>query len=77
METLQLHVQEHSPQFIFLSETKLSKAAAERLRVKLGYDGCLAVDRVGLSEGLALFWKDDVEFNVGSFSRFHIEVKIT
>ncbi|XP_031125428.1 uncharacterized protein LOC116027784 [Ipomoea triloba] len=52
-------VSSKKPDFIFLMETKVGRAHAERLRVKLGFDGLLYVDSVGLSGGLALFWRSN------------------
>jgi exonuclease III len=67
------HVRDHSPDFIFLSETRLRREGAERVRVLLGFDGCMTVDCLGRSGGLMLLWKEPVRFLLGTFSRFHIE----
>ena len=45
----------------------------EQLRCKLGFDAKLVVDRSGNSGGLCLLWKESVEVNLLSFSRFHID----
>ena len=77
MRTLRSHSLEYKPDFIFMSETKLKKSAAERVRLLVGYDGCFAVERIGRSGGLMLLWKDGTRFSLGSFSRFHIEGALT
>ncbi|XP_031101874.1 uncharacterized protein LOC116005777 [Ipomoea triloba] len=63
------------PDFVFLMETKVGRIHAERLRVKLGFDGLFYVDNVGLSGGLALFWKSNNTARLLSFSRHHIDVE--
>jgi hypothetical protein len=45
------------PSFLFLIETINSKRRVEGLRVRLGFKGLFAVELVGRSRGLALFWK--------------------
>jgi len=63
--------------FIFLMETKVSRIHVERLRVKLGFDGLFYVESVGLSGGLALFWKSNNTAKLLSFSRHHIDVEVS
>ncbi|GAU33843.1 hypothetical protein TSUD_393510 [Trifolium subterraneum] len=48
----------HRPDILFLSETLSHNRYIESLRVKLGFDSCLAIDVEGRSGGLAVFWKD-------------------
>nr|VDD37440.1 unnamed protein product [Brassica oleracea] len=54
----------HLPDFLFLLETKTSSAHVLKLQSLLGYDHCYLVDPVGLSGGLALFWKNNFEVEV-------------
>ncbi|KAK3198916.1 hypothetical protein Dsin_022331 [Dipteronia sinensis] len=68
---------EMDPEIMFLMETKLGVQALERIRIKLGYLGKLVVESVGRSGGLCLFWSDRICADLISFSRFHIDVKIT
>lgn len=69
-------VRSFSPRLLFLMETKLSEKRVLRLRNLLGFSGGLAVDRVGLGGGLALFWKDEWDVTLQSFSSGHIDVRI-
>ncbi|XP_031104893.1 uncharacterized protein LOC116009862 [Ipomoea triloba] len=46
-------VSRKKPEFVFLMETKVGRLHAERLRVKLGFEGLFYVDNVGLSGGSA------------------------
>ena len=71
--TLRSHVLDYKPDFIFLSETSLRKDGAERVRVMLGFEGCVTVECLGRSGGLMLLWKKPVKFLLGTMSRFHIE----
>lgn len=59
---------EHLPDFLFLLETKNSSSHVLKLRSTLGYDHAYLVDPVGLSGGLALFWKSKYEVKVLSAS---------
>ncbi|XP_010497088.1 PREDICTED: uncharacterized protein LOC104774119 [Camelina sativa] len=49
---------EHYPDFLFLLETKNSSDHVMGVKDWMGYDKVHIVDPVGLSGGLALFWKD-------------------
>lgn len=54
------------PDFLFLSETISNASSIETLRIKFGFAQCFAVDRVGRSGGLAIFWKRHVACEVVS-----------
>jgi hypothetical protein len=43
-------------------ETKISAKRVEDLKQTLGFAGCFAIDSVGLSGGIALFWSWRQEF---------------
>ncbi|KAI9187217.1 hypothetical protein LWI28_025643 [Acer negundo] len=45
----------------------------EHVRCKLGFDAGLCVERVGISGGLALLWKEGFDVQVQSFSSSHID----
>ncbi|XP_019150373.1 PREDICTED: uncharacterized protein LOC109147192 [Ipomoea nil] len=64
------------PDFIFVMETKVGREHAERLRVKLGFQGLFYVDSRGLSGGLALLWKTNDTVSLLSYSRNHVDVVI-
>ncbi|OMO94054.1 reverse transcriptase [Corchorus capsularis] len=53
------------PDFIFLMETKNKKDTMEKIRRNIKMDNALYVDPVGLSGGIALWWKNN--FVVNSF----------
>ncbi|XP_031096875.1 uncharacterized protein LOC116001121 [Ipomoea triloba] len=57
-------------------ETKVGRIHAERLRVKLGFEGLFYVDSVGRSGGLALLWRKNNTARLMSFSRNHVDVEV-
>lgn len=64
----------HKPDFLFLSETISFANKIEELRVKYNFAQCFSVDRVGRSGGLAIFWKNNVNCEITSYSRNHVNV---
>ncbi|XP_031094366.1 uncharacterized protein LOC115998845 [Ipomoea triloba] len=70
-------VSRKKPEFVFLMEAKVGRNHAERLRVKLGYEGLFYVDNVGLSGGLALLWRKNCTARLLSYSRNHVDVEVT
>lgn len=48
----------------------------ERIRVRIGYEGCFEVPSEGSSSGLALIWKKVVKLTVKNFSFYHIDAHI-
>ncbi|XP_041011424.1 uncharacterized protein LOC121255210 [Juglans microcarpa x Juglans regia] len=57
-------------------ETKLSADKCSRLKWRLGYDGCFAVDARGRSGGLALLWRAENQVDVLNYSDRHISAWI-
>ncbi|KAL0771896.1 hypothetical protein Bca101_037047 [Brassica carinata] len=66
----------HLPEFLFLLETKNSSDHVKDVTRSLGYDHSFLVDPVGLSGGLALFWKQMHEVEVLSASNRIIDTKV-
>ena len=66
----------HRPMVVFLFETLVSNNNIESLRVKLGFQNALAVDRLGRGGGVAVLWKDLEICRVMSFSNHHIDLEI-
>lgn len=42
----------------------------------LGYDGCVAVDRVGGGGGVAVLWRNTMRCQITSYSRHHFDVEV-
>ncbi|XP_019172466.1 PREDICTED: uncharacterized protein LOC109167850 [Ipomoea nil] len=70
-------VSRKQPDFVFLMETKVGRDHAERIRVKIGYEGLFYVDSDGLSGGLALLWKKNSTARLLSYSTNYVDVEVT
>ncbi|XP_019190614.1 PREDICTED: uncharacterized protein LOC109185072 [Ipomoea nil] len=70
-------VSSKKPDFVFLIETKVDRDHAERLRVKLGFDGLFCIDSSGLSGGLALLWRANNTARLISYSTNYVDVEVT
>ncbi|XP_031120872.1 uncharacterized protein LOC116024110 [Ipomoea triloba] len=70
-------VSRKKPEFVFLMETKVGRSHAERLRIKLGFEGLFYVNSVCLSGGLALFWRKNNTARLLSFSKNHVDVEVS
>ncbi|KAG5553067.1 hypothetical protein RHGRI_011057 [Rhododendron griersonianum] len=57
-------VRKNRPSIFFLMETKNNKVLQETIRRRLGFDFSNYVDLIGLSGGLALWWKNEVEIDI-------------
>ncbi|XP_060968346.1 uncharacterized protein LOC133035920 [Cannabis sativa] len=66
-------VAQKMPKVIFLCETLCNKEKTEFLCRSLEYEGCFVVEATGRSGGLALFWKNEDEVTIDSFSTNHID----
>ncbi|XP_031101919.1 uncharacterized protein LOC116005823 [Ipomoea triloba] len=69
-------VSRKKPEFVFLMETKVNREHAERLRVKIGFEGLFYVDSVGRSGGLALLWRRNNTARLLSFSNNHVDIEV-
>ncbi|XP_019191056.1 PREDICTED: uncharacterized protein LOC109185569 [Ipomoea nil] len=70
-------VSRKKPDFVFLIETKVNRDHAERLRIKLGFDGLFNVDNSGLSGGLALLWRTNNTARLLSYSDNHVDIEVS
>jgi hypothetical protein len=64
------------PHILFLMETRMKNCSLQKLRVRFGFQGLFTVDPVGLSGGLAFFWRDSEEVEIQNYSRRHINASI-
>ncbi|XP_019164257.1 PREDICTED: uncharacterized protein LOC109160418 [Ipomoea nil] len=67
----------HRPMFVFLMETKATISKLEELRMRLGFEGKVCVERTGLGGGLAFLWRDTDVASLINYSPNHIDMKIT
>ena len=69
-------VQTHKPMVVFLFETLVNSNKIESLRVKLGFQNAMVVNRLNQGGGVAVIWKDMEKCIVLSFSNHHIDLEI-
>ncbi|KAK3211937.1 hypothetical protein Dsin_016643 [Dipteronia sinensis] len=48
----------------------------ESVRAKLGFFGKLVVNAEGRKYGLCLFWTEEIDVSLLSYSKFHIDVQV-
>ena len=65
------------PDLVFMCESKLLDWQANCLARLIGFPNLFAVNRVGLSGGLVLMWRDGVMVNIISSSHFYIDATIS
>ena len=58
---------------MFLAETWADKARLKELKRNLGFDKLHFVERLNRGGGLAIFWKNNVDLQVQTSSRNHID----
>uniref|UniRef100_A0A2N9F0P5 Reverse transcriptase domain-containing protein n=1 Tax=Fagus sylvatica TaxID=28930 RepID=A0A2N9F0P5_FAGSY len=73
---LLLLIKEKGPSILFLSETRLDSRRVEFLRVLIKYKYAFCVSRLRTGGGLALFWNDEVELRVNTYSKNHIDSNV-
>ena len=66
-----------APKIVFLSETKLRTKCMERIRDRIGFANGLYVPSLGRCGGLALLWTREIDLEIKSFGRYHIDAIIT
>lgn len=58
---------------MFLVKTWLDKARLEDIQVRLNFGGMIEVSHKARGGGIAIFWKKDVDFSLGTFYPNHID----
>ncbi|XP_030945823.1 uncharacterized protein LOC115970311 [Quercus lobata] len=69
-------VRRWDPEVVFLSETKMMIAGVKKLKMKLGFVNGLYVQGKGRGGGLAMYWKKEVNLEIKSYSRHHIDAVV-
>ena len=69
-------VRTKGPNLVFLMETKKNKSYMEKLRCRLKFDNMFLVPRRNLSGGLALFWMNELDLHIRTFSPHHIDAVV-
>ncbi|XP_019151915.1 PREDICTED: uncharacterized protein LOC109148635 [Ipomoea nil] len=62
--------------FVFLIETMVGQDHAERLRIKIGFEGLFYVDNERNGGGLALLWRKNNTATLLSYSKNHVDVEV-
>jgi exonuclease III len=70
-------VRSYNPAVVFLSETKMKSRAITKLKWSLGFQNGVAVDCVGRSGGMALWWREGVDVSVRPWCQYYIDAKIS
>lgn len=70
------------PDIVFLMETKQNSQEMRRINsIKLGFEGCFAVECEGLPisrrGGLCMLWNDKVKMDLISYSSHHVMFKFS
>ena len=68
--------QSHSPNIVFLCETRQKEGKMKRIRNRLGLKGFAGVDSDGLSGGLALYWHESFDVLVLDKEERYIDVLV-
>nr|GMD95524.1 uncharacterized protein LOC109184723 [Ipomoea batatas] len=69
-------VHKKRPLLLFLMETRANSNKMEIIKNKLGFEGLLTVDSIGLSGGLALLWMHGLDLSIESYLVNHIDANI-
>lgn len=69
--------EEEAPDVLFLSETKHHGSVMEWLRWRWDLTNMVAKNSTGMSGGLAVFWRKDINLTVKNMSKYHIDMTIT
>lgn len=64
------------PNLVFLMETKKKNSYIEKIRCRLKFENMFLVPRRHLSGGLALFWRNELDLHICTFSPHHIDVVV-
>ena len=66
-------VQQYNPNIVFLMETKIGAKRMVKVRERIGLPNGLILPSEGKSGGMALLWAGDLDVEIKSFSRHHID----
>ena len=69
-------IRSYNPMVVFLTKTKKKTSAMERLKWRLGFRNGVVMDCEGLSGGLALWWRDNIQVTVRPWCQYFIDGKI-
>ena len=70
-------VQQWNPKIVFLMETKVGVRRMTKVKEMIGFSNGLIVPSKGKSGGIVLLWTREIDVEIKSFSRFHIDAIVT
>jgi hypothetical protein len=70
-------VQTYRPSLVFICETRQSREKVENLRFRIGMKECFHVKGDGKGGGIVLYWSDEINVELQSFSKRHIDVHVS
>ena len=76
VQVLKGHVEKYDPDIVFLMETKNNKEVVEKVRRRMKFVNGMTMDPNGLSGGLALWWKEDINVQMMVSSKNLIDTYI-
>lgn len=65
------------PHILFLSETKCNVTVMNKLNATFNYYGCFPVSSSGAKGVICLFWKENVQVKIRSFSFAHMDAMVS
>lgn len=69
-------VSKKKPDFVFLMETMIEQHQAERIKIRIGFEGHFCVSRRGHGGGLLFLWRKRDTVSLISYSQNHIDVMV-
>lgn len=76
-QNLQRLISKSTPDLIFVSEPRVSKLVASNWRYLLNFSNCFCVDANSQSGNLLLFWNDNIDVSILSYSSGHVDCFIS
>ncbi|XP_057992300.1 uncharacterized protein LOC110673946 [Hevea brasiliensis] len=76
MRTLRELISANKPGIVFLPKTKKKSAFLERWKARFGFNHSFYVDPIGLSGGLALWWRDPISIQILNASSRWIDAMV-
>ena len=71
---LEVLIRAKDPSVVFLAETWADKARLKEVQRNINFDSLFYVEKNPRGGGgLALYWKNSIDFHVNSFSKYHID----
>lgn len=70
-------IRSSKPNVIILFETLVLARRVEEVRVKVGFDFCFTVDRLGHGGGIVVLWRSTVQCTIIKFAQNFVNVEIT